>query len=297
MLAVADRVAGYRLGRLLGRGSSGVVHLAQHERDGIWVALKIMSRAAAASAAERESELQRFRQEATMARALRHPDIVAVLDAGESRGVLWLAMDLVPGTDLSHYTKAARLLPEPLVLRVCQRLAAALAYAHAAGILHRDLKPSNVLVHWPSDSVKLADFGLARGADAHATRTGVVLGSPAYLAPEQLAGARAEPATDLYALGVMLFELLCGRLPFEAPSMGQLLNAVATQPAPDLRTLRPDLPDPLARLVAALLHKSGRARPADAREVALQLAALAAGLRADSAAGGRGPKSHRQPLP
>ena len=275
-----ERLAHYVIQRLIGRGSSGSVYLAQDQRDGGWVALKLLALPAHVGDRDddgddgdddRAAAHASFLREAAITRQLRHPDIVAVLDAGEAGGALWLAMELVPGCDLMRYTLPARQLPDALVLRIGQRIAAALAHAHAAGFVHRDVKPSNILVHWPSHSVKLGDFGIARGADAQATRTGVVLGSPAYLAPEQLAGAMADARTDLYALGVTLFQLLCARLPFTADSMGALLHAVATQPPPMLSTLRPHLPTALCALVSALLRKSAQERPGSAAELAAEL--------------------------
>ena len=264
-------VADYRLARLIGRGSSGSVHLAQDQRDGSWVAFKQLTLAAHADADEQHAARARFLREAATAQQLRHPDIVAILNAGETAGVLWLVMELVPGCDLTRYTVPTRQLPDALVLRIGQRVAAALAHAHAGGFVHRDVKPSNILVHWPSNIVKLGDFGIARGANTQATRTGVVLGSPAYLAPEQLAGAIADARTDLYALGVTLFQLLCARLPFAADSMGALLHAVATQPAPELSALRPDLPAALSTLLRTLLHKSAPERPGSAADLAAEL--------------------------
>jgi eukaryotic-like serine/threonine-protein kinase len=200
-----------------------------------------------------------FMRNATASAALIHPGIVTLYRAGVEGGLGWLAMEPVPGGDLSRYTQPQRLLPEPVVLQVGESLALALTYAHGQGVVHRDLKPANVLVDWPSRTVKLADFGLARLPDALQTDTGVVLGTPAYMAPEQIAGSLPTPSTDFYALGVLLFQLLAGRLPHLGESMGQLLMQVAREPAPDLRALRPGLPPALADLVARLLAK----RPAD----------------------------------
>jgi eukaryotic-like serine/threonine-protein kinase len=161
---------------------------------------------------------------------------------------------------------------------VAERVALALAHAHRQGVVHRDLKPANVLVHWPSDTVKLADFGLARAADALQTGTGLVPGSPAYMAPELLAGAVPTPQSDFYALGVMLFELLEGQRPHDGHSMGELLRQVAQQTAPDLHALRPELPQPLTDLVARLLAKAPAERPADGAALALQLRAVKSAL-------------------
>lgn len=261
-----ERCGPYHLVRVLGEGSQGSVYLAHDPRDGQVVALKQVP--LLQDGVPDDTLRGRFLAEAFNARKLAHPNIAAVLAAGEEHGLGWLAMELAPGVPLSRYTRPSRLLPPPLVINAGAQVAHALAHAHGHGIVHRDVKPGNVLVHWPAGSLKLTDFGLARSADAEATRTGVVLGSPAYLAPEQLAGARPDARTDLYALGVLLFELFSARRPFEATTMGALLREVAQNPAPDLRSLAPDAPPAVASLVARLLSKRAAERPQSAAEVA-----------------------------
>jgi len=247
-------VAGYRLLRPIGQGAQSTVFLAESPSGAAAVALKLISLAGVDAGGRAD-----FLHNAAAARRLVHPGIVAVLAAGIEDATGWLAMEPVPGTSLERYTRPARLLPEPLVLRLAEAVALALAYAHRQGVVHRDIKPANILVHWPSETIKLADFGLARLADASQTATGLVLGSPSYMAPEQLAGSRPTPASDFYALGVTLFQLLAGRLPHEAHGLGELLRRVAKEPAPDLRVLQPTVTGPLAVLVGWLLAK----RPAD----------------------------------
>ena len=250
------------------------MHLAIDERYGTPVALKVITLAINTGDPAYNEARGRFLVEAYAARRLEHPDIVAVLAAGETQGSGWIAMELVLGTDLGRYTQAARLLPEPMVLRIGQRLAAALAHAHGVGIVHRDIKPSNVMAHWPSNTLKLSDFGLARTVDVAATRSGLVLGSPAYMAPEQLAGSVPDARTDLYALGVTLFQLLAGRLPHDAPSMGELLHRVASQAAPDIRSINPATSPGLAKLLHVLLAKAPADRMQHAGDAAQALAKL-----------------------
>lgn len=279
-------IGGYRLLELIGRGALGDVHLAVEPITGHQVALKLLRPGSDANGEERAQARRRFLAEAETARQLNHPDIVKVLGSGDDAGTAWMAMELLGGCDLERYTRPARLLPEPVVLRLVERLARALAYAHGRGVVHRDVKPANIIVDWSSGRVTLTDFGIARAAGAESTRTGLVLGSPVYMAPEQLAGAPADARGDLYALGVVLFQLLAGRLPHESHSLGDLLRQVSHVPAPDLRTLRPELPPALAELVAALLAKTPAQRLRDAQTLADALAPLAAAAEA-----GGGPMS------
>lgn len=276
-LGAGASVAGYRLLRLLGQGTQSQVFLAEPPPGGLQlVALKLVrlppgeSRAAAAT---------QFEAAARAAGRLRHLHIVRVFKHGVEGDWAWVTMEAVPGTDLSRYTQPTRLLPEALVLRTGASLAEALAYAHRQGLVHRDVKPANVLVNWATDEVKLADFGLAREAWAANTGTGIVPGSPAYMSPEQLAGMVPGAPADLYALGVTLFELLCGRRPHEAQSMGELLRQVAQERAPSLLEARPGLPAAVSDLVARLLRKAAVERPTDGDAVALELRQLAATIR------------------
>ena len=277
-LRFADR---FDLLRLLGRGLGGRVYAAHDRQHKRLVALKIFALpektdGGRTTAAEAEAR-SRSDAEGDITRRLRHPDIVQVLDQGLHEGQPWMAMELVPGSSLQRYTDAQRLLPEPVLLQAGQRIALALDHAHALRIVHRDLKPANVLVHWPSDTLKIVDFGLARTDDAAATRTGLFLGTPQYMAPEILAGARPDARSDCYALGVMLFELLTGRLPFETTNMGELLRRAASDPAPDVREHKPLLPAALAELVAELLATQPGQRLAEASRVAGRLRSVRLG--------------------
>lgn len=200
--------------------------------------------------------------------ALQHPDIIQIFQVGSSSGRHWQSMEWVPGQDLTRYTQPAWLLPPQLSLAIVARLARAVAHAHHAGITHRDLKPGNVRVHLARDVVKLGDFGIARMPDASATRTGLLMGTPAYMAPELLGGASASAPSDLYGLGAILYELLTAHRPYEADSLGALLKAIGrTAPRP-LSTWLDDPPPALEGLLADLLDPRPDRRPHDGHRLA-----------------------------
>ncbi|MBE7419872.1 MAG: serine/threonine protein kinase [Ideonella sp.] len=260
-----------------GRSGAGAqVYLAREVAGGRWVALKLLELGAEPASPQWHDALERFRREATVLHQLRHPGIVELLDAGASEQGGWIALELVGGSDLVRYTRPSRLLPPPLVAGIGARVADALDHAHRHGVIHRDIKPANLLVDWTADAVKIADFGLARSGEHTQTRSGVALGSPDYMAPEQLAGGDIGPAADLYGLGATLFELLAGRRPHTADNLGALLRAVATEPAPDVAQLVPTLDRELAATVNTLLAKDAQRRPHNAAEVAARLRACGA---------------------
>jgi len=279
-------LANYRIERRIGQGAAAQVFLAQDRRNGRWVALKLLELGASPASPEWHDALERFRREATVLHGLHHPGIVEVLDAGPSERGAWMALEVVRGCDLSRYAHPARLLPPPLVANTGARIAAALGHAHRHGVIHRDVKPANVLVDWATDTVKLSDFGLARTGEHTQTRSGVMLGSPDYTAPEQLAGGTVGPAADVYGLGASLYELLAGRRPHQADNLGALLRAVASEPVLDLAQVRSDLDPALSALVMQALAKNPAARPASADELGGRLL-LCAGSRA--ATSGRTP--------
>jgi serine/threonine-protein kinase len=275
-LAPGTVFAGFRIERVIAQSAASRLYGAIDLRNNDAVALKTLPLAGEYEGADLDEARARFLHEAKTAAALRHPDIVRIYGGGESMGLGFIVMELLSGSDLTRYTRPARLLPEPVVLRIGARVADALAYAHDAGVVHRDVKPANVMLDLATDQVKLTDFGIARTVDAARSRSGVMLGTPSFMAPEQLAGAAVDGRADLYALGVMLFQLLTGRLPYDAPSMGQLLMQIARAEPRDLRGLRPDLPQELGWLVGGLLAKQAEQRPGDGRAVAAALREIAA---------------------
>jgi serine/threonine protein kinase len=254
-LAPGTRLRGIRIERPIARGASAMVYAGVNEGRNTPVAVKVLCPPRSGDGLHARKEAgDRFLRDAERASRLMHAGIVRLFGGGHEQGLTFAIMELLPGSPLTRYAQVPRLLPEPVALGVGARLAEALAYAHRAGVVHRDVKPANVMFDPATDSVKLTDFGLARSADAEATRSGLLLGSPAYMAPELLAGARADARSDIYALGVLLFELLTGQLPFAADSMGALLRAIATQAPRTVRSLRPDLPAATAAALDKLLE-------------------------------------------
>lgn len=223
-------------------------------------------------AAAEVGEPEAVQRELLAGQRLSHPGIAAILASGRDNGQYWIAMEFAPGVTMSRYIEPARLLPWPVVLRVGASMADALAHAHARGVVHRDLKPSNVRLELPTEAVRLLDFGVARIGSGSHTRTGMTLGTPAYMAPEVLAGQPALAAADTYALGVMLYELLSGQRPHRGATLGDLLRSISMDPAVPLSEWCPDLPPQVVDAVHRALDKDPKTRPAD-------LAAYADALR------------------
>jgi eukaryotic-like serine/threonine-protein kinase len=267
----------YAVERRIGGGAMGALYLARDTRSGSERVVKTLPLGQAGDAVD---ELRaRFEREFEAAQRLRHPGIVAVFDRGEEQGLAWLAMEHLPGHDLTHHVTEAGRLALREIQEVGAQLAQALAYAHAQGVVHRDIKPANVLLDPTTGRARLTDFGVARVADTLRTRTGMVLGTPAYMSPEQIGGLPVDGRSDLYSLGALLYHLVCARLPHEAETLGALMNRIANQPAPDLRTLRPDVPDALAAIVAQALAKRPGERPADGEAMAQALRAVAPNVK------------------
>lgn len=269
----------YQLERELGRGAMGAVYLGRDPKIGRQVAIKTMALSREFAGDELVEARERFFREAETAGRLQHPDIVTIFDAGEERELAYIAMEYLKGDNLQAYTQPPKLLPVASVLQIVARVADALHYAHSQGVVHRDIKPANVVVDPATDTVKVTDFGIARVADSARTRTGLVLGTPSFMSPEQLAGRRVDGRSDLYSLGVMLFQLLTGRLPHRSESMATLMQQIANEPAPDVRSIRPDLPEALARVVALTLEKRPEARYASGQQLAADLRAVVARMK------------------
>ncbi len=269
---IPDRVGPYRIVRELGRGGMGVVYLAMGDGDaeGMPVALKVVRDGTVAAG----GILRRFLAERHILGTLDHPFIARLVDAGiTSDGAPYFAMVHCVGGSLSERL-SRRALSVPDKLRIACQLAEALGAAHALGVVHRDIKPANILFNAAGD-VQLTDFGVAKLLDQETTRSGTLVGTPAYLAPEQLRGRGVDHRADLWALGVTLYEMLAGRRPFDGPSYAAILHAVLTV-EPEKLNVTAEVSPALVALVNHLLRKDADGRPRSAAEVARVLTAIAA---------------------
>ena len=265
----------YRLDAVLGSGAMGTVYRGVHLSVGRPIALKVLSADLAASSTFRT----RFRAEARAASAAGHPNIIEVFDAGElPDGRPYLVMEQLSGRDLLEELRLHGPMTLERACRIVREVARALHAAHEVGIIHRDLKAENVFLvqRDEHESVKVLDFGIAHGGidGQRVTTPGLAMGTPEYMAPEQAFGAAARPTFDIYALGVLLFELLVGEPPFVANNPMEVLGKKTSNPAPSLRTRRRDLPDALVELVDACLEIEPGARPQSAEIVAHRLDAI-----------------------
>ena len=279
----------YQVDKELGKGAMGVVYLGKDPKIGRVVAIKTMALSQEFSGDELVDARERFFREAETAGRLQHQYIVTIFDAGEEHDLAYIAMEFLKGKDLLDHCKEGNLLPAARVLSIGARVAEALAYAHRQNVVHRDIKPANIMYEANSDTVKVTDFGIARITDSSKTKTGLVLGTPSFMSPEQLAGKKVDGRSDLYSLGVMLFQMLTGVLPFRGESMAELMYKIANEEAADLRTVRPELPQNLADLVALALSKRPETRYQDGDQFAADLRLVMAelsGNKPGSATGG-----------
>lgn len=267
----------YQIDREIGKGAMGVVYLGRDPKIGRVVAIKTLALGQEFEGDALIDARARFFREAETAGRLQHPHIVTIFDAGEEHDLAYIAMEFLKGRDLTHACAKDHLLPVPTVLSIAACVADALDYAHAHNVVHRDIKPANIMFDSTTHAVKVTDFGIARITDSSKTRTGLVLGTPSFMSPEQLAGKKVDGRSDLYSLGISLFQLLTGTLPLRGASMTELMHKIASVDAPDIRELRPDLSPSVARVVALALQKRPEARYQTGRQFAADLRQAAAG--------------------
>ncbi len=250
---VGKRLGPYRLGKELGRGAVGRVYVAEHMTKGDVCAIKILSPEATRDA----TFLKRFKNEARLASSLQHPNITRVTDINHSDGLVYLVMDYGGPHNLqSVLEKNRRPMATARVVRILDQLLAAVEYAHQHHVVHRDLKPANILVNDPNDHLSLTDFSIAQVKDGiRLTSVGIILGTVEYMAPELFEGESAGFPADLYAIGVILYEMLTGVLPFQGRTNAEVIRAQLLQFPPNPQTLNPQAPDALVQLAFVALQK------------------------------------------
>ncbi|MDQ3866079.1 MAG: protein kinase, partial [Actinomycetota bacterium] len=240
----------YRILRRLGSGGMANVYLAEDEELGRRVAIKILNDRYATD----ELFNERFRREATSAAALSHPNIVSIYDRGEADGRPYIAMEVIEGRSLKELIVTSGALPIPKAIEYAKQILNALRFAHRNGIIHRDIKPHNILLG-PEERLKVTDFGIARSGASQMTEAGSIMGTAQYLSPEQARGAPVTAASDLYSVGVVLYEMLTGKTPFNGESPIEIamkhLNEAPRPPS----ELRPEIPPELDQIVLRALTK------------------------------------------
>jgi eukaryotic-like serine/threonine-protein kinase len=256
----------------LGKGAMGIVYKGMDHKIHREVAIKTIRFEQDFDTDEIEDVKKRFFREAETAGRLTHPNIVTIYDVGEDWDLSYIAMELLEGDDLVPYTKKGNLLPTRRVVQIIAQSCDALHYAHEQGVVHRDIKPANIML-LKSGQVKVTDFGIARITTGSRTQTaaGIVLGTPSYMSPEQVSGQHVDGRSDIFALGVVFYELLTGERPFKAEAIMTLLNVIATQPHTPVRTHNPRVPEFLGKVIDKALAKDPTARFQRAGEMARAL--------------------------
>jgi serine/threonine-protein kinase len=254
-----QRLGRYVIEKKIGKGAMGAVYLAKDPRINRAVALKVIPIEKEFEDEELAEARQRFFREAESAGRLTHPNIITVFDCGEDKHLAYIAMEYLQGISLTEFTNPKRLLAPNKALELCARTAEALDYAHNQGVIHRDIKPANILYSLRQDLLKISDFGVARLTDNNRTKTGIVLGTPMYMSPEQLNAETLTGHSDLFSLGVTLYELLVGEVPFKASNIAVLMTKITTEDPAPVSNRRPGVPPS----VDAVLFKALAKRPGD----------------------------------
>ena len=268
---VPQRLGRYVIEKRIGRGAMGAVYLAKDPRINRPVALKVIPIEKEFEDEELKEARLRFYREAESAGRLAHPNIITVFDAGEDKGLAYIAMEYVPGIPLKQFTDPKRLLAPKRALELCACTAEALDYAHNQGVIHRDIKPANLMYNPKEGSLKITDFGVARMTDNNSTKTGIVLGTPMYMSPEQLGAEDLQGHSDLFSLGVTLYELLAGEVPFKATNIAVLMTKITSEDPPPISHMRAGIPPSVDAVLAKALAKKPQDRFSCGAEMAIAL--------------------------
>lgn len=266
-----QRLGRYVIERRVGRGAMGAVYLAKDPRINRPVALKAIPIEKEFEDEELKEARLRFYREAESAGRLTHPNIITVFDAGEDKGLAYIAMEYVPGIPLRNFTDPQKLLAPKRALELAASTAEALDYAHNQGVIHRDIKPANLLYNPKEGSLKISDFGVARMTDNNSTKTGIVLGTPMYMSPEQLGAENLTGLSDLFSLGVTLYELLVGEVPFRASNIAVLMTKITTEDPAPVSSRRAGIPPSVDAVLAKAMAKRPNDRFSCGAEMAIAL--------------------------
>ena len=268
---VPERLGRYVIERKLGPGAMGAVYLAKDPRINRSVALKVIPLEKEFEDEELAEARIRFFREAESAGRLAHPNIVTVFDAGEDKHLAYIAMEYLQGTPLTKFTDPKKLLAPGKALELCARTAEALDYAHNQGVIHRDIKPANLLYNLRYDTLKISDFGVARMTDNNRTKTGIVLGTPMYMSPEQLNAETLTGHSDLFSLGVTLYELLTGEVPFKASNIAVLMTKITTEDPTPVSNRRAGVPPSVDAVLLKAMAKKPENRFTNGGEMSIAL--------------------------
>jgi CHASE2 domain-containing sensor protein/tRNA A-37 threonylcarbamoyl transferase component Bud32 len=267
----------YEILKELGQGAMGTVYLGKDHKINREVAIKTL-RYGDVESDQLEEVKTRFFHEAEAVGKLSHPNIVTIFDVGEDHDMAYMAMELLKGAELAEYCRKDNLLPVDRVLRIASSVADALSYAHSCGVVHRDIKPANIIL-LENDQVKVTDFGIARVLNISETQTGVVLGTPGYMSPEQVGGKKVDGRSDLFSLGVVCYELLTGEKPFKGENIAAVMYAIAKSPYPPIKKIAPTIPRCSAQIVDRLLTKGVTKRLGPASKVVKEIGKCLGKLR------------------
>lgn len=258
----------YEVEEELGKGAMGVVYLGRDPKINRVVAIKTLALSEEFEGNELQAVKDRFFREAETAGGLNHPNIVTIYDAGEEQDLAYIAMEFLEGKDLTEHIKRKKQNSIEWILNVIYQVADALDYAHKQNVVHRDIKPANIMYNEKEDTIKVTDFGIARITAASNTKTGVVMGTPSYMSPEQLAGERVDGRSDLFSLGAMMYELITKKQPFSGDSMAALMYQITNAKPEDVTDARKNVPSCVKQIVDKLLHKNPGKRYQSGYEVA-----------------------------
>jgi len=269
--AAEHKLGRYQLIKTLGRGAMATVYLGLDPNINRKVAIKTIALAEEFSDADLDAAKNQFRREAESAGRLNHPNIIAIYDTGEDANVAYLAMEYFEGTALNEHASMDTLLPPKWVLELTARAAEALHYAHGQGVVHRDIKPANLMYDAASDQLKITDFGIARLTDTSRTKTGIILGTPSYMSPEQLSASAVTGKSDMYSLGITMYQLLTGTAPFRSDSIPKLMDKIMNEKHAPVSGIRDDIPVEVDMVLDKVLAKDPDDRYPNGRAMALAL--------------------------